>query len=120
MDRTWNQTTARRRQGTRPYPSGSEGWELRHRDQPKAEATWENYFDAILSGVSHLHSSISSLTNQYYTNQQAEMELRHQADLAALDLKLENELITQEQYDKRRKALDKKQLDEKITLRLEN
>jgi len=82
----------------------------------KSKVKLQDYFSAISSGVSHFYSGLTAISSQYYTNLRAEMDLQHQADLVALDLKLQNEVITQEEYDALRKTLEEKQLEEKNAL----
>jgi TP901 family phage tail tape measure protein len=82
------------------------------------EVRWEDYFDSILGGTSHLHSALFSALSQHHTNEQAENDLAYQADLAALDLKLENGLMTEEDYQIAKDELDQKNLEKKNALAL--
>ncbi|GAG76918.1 unnamed protein product, partial [marine sediment metagenome] len=60
--------------------------------------------------------AMAAISSQYYANQSAELELGYQSDLSALDLKLQNEVITQEEYDAAKEKLDEEFKEKKNAL----
>ncbi len=73
-------------------------------------------FDTITAITSTSFEAMAAIRSQVLTNESAELELAYQSDLSALDLKLQNEIITQEQYNTAKEELDEKYKDKKNEL----
>lgn len=74
------------------------------------------YTDLIRNTVAFGFDAMRSISDQYYANEEATMELAHQKELKKLDTKLKNEVITQEEYDEEKEELDNKHNKEKNKL----
>lgn len=72
----------------------------------KLEITWKDYFDKISSMASEFTSGLFDIFDQYYTNQQAQLDLDTQAQLDALDEQYENGLITEEEYIAKKEEIE--------------
>lgn len=57
------------------------------------------YFDAVMSGFSALHSGLGEITTLNFENQRRELDLQIQAEDAARMQQLEQGVITQEEFD---------------------
>lgn len=74
-----------------------------------SSAEWEEYFSNIHGGFSTLVTGIVDLETQRLTNEQALLDTETQSRLAALQTQFDNEVITQEQFDAQRDAIDSQQ-----------
>ncbi len=81
-------------------------YETREKIVAPLEAEWENYAEYILDIFKELSSGIFDIISQGHTNEEAEQRLHLQNQLKALQEQLDNEEITQEQYDEKRAILE--------------
>ncbi len=73
------------------------------------EAKFGDYFDTILSGFKGLYSGISEISTLAFENERRELDLQQQAEQEALQQRLDDKLITQEEYDTLREEMEEKQ-----------
>lgn len=95
----------------------------------EAKFSWAGLADIITSTIGSALGSVSAISDQFFANEEAKQQLSYNRQLDALQEKFDNDLITQDEFDEQKKALDdaalvesnalaKKQFDTQKALRI--
>jgi len=73
-------------------------------------------YDTITAVTDTTFAGITAIRSQYFENQKAELELWYQAELSSLQQNFDNQIISEEEFDKKKEDLNKEYKDKKNEL----